>query len=210
VPGKIWLPVAGKAESISTSNEEVNQVLKFDGHAVDHEMCSMASRLTAPRHSSIRKLVLDSGATIIDVSTDDRAKTRKRSPASTSKGSPQICYPREQMVEVLRELNLIVVSLDRIGSASVVDGKGKARYVKGIRHLTGDPELAAKLTEEFFAEWQILKRLAWARYILDGGFSRDLGPDDMDELERELEGTIYWRSDQTKPPARWRPRRLRT
>jgi hypothetical protein len=114
------------------------------------------------------------------------------------------------MVEVLRELNLIVVSLDRIGSASVVDGKGKARYVKGNRHLTGDPELAAKLTEDFFVEWQILRRLAWARYILDGGFSRDLGPDDMDELERELEGTIYWRSDQTKPPARWRPRRLRT
>jgi hypothetical protein len=114
------------------------------------------------------------------------------------------------MVEVLRELNLIVVSLDRIGSASVGEGKGKARHVKGIKHLTGDPELAAKLTEDFFTDWQILKRLAWVRYVLDGGFSRELGPDDMDELERELEGTIYWRWDQRKPPSRWRPRRLQT
>jgi hypothetical protein len=37
-----------------------------------------------------------------------------------------------------------------------------------------------------------LERLAPARRILDGALSRELGEDDMDELEREFQDIRYW------------------
>jgi hypothetical protein len=46
----------------------------------------------------------------------------KRAPADNS-----VCYPREQIIEVLRELNLIVVSPERTGSAAASVGNRRTR-----------------------------------------------------------------------------------
>jgi hypothetical protein len=39
---------------------------------------------------------------------------------------------------------------------------------------------------------QTFHHLAISRQILCGAFSDELGPDDMDELERELKDMEYW------------------
>jgi hypothetical protein len=52
---------------------------------------------------------------------------------------------------------------------------------------------------DFIFEWRVLGRLAKARMILDSAFSRELGEDDMDELEREFKDLQYWSMKNPKP-----------
>jgi len=86
-------------------------------------------------------------------------------------------YDRAAIVGVLRDLNQIVVSLARIGSAS-------AQMTK--------PEFDTALAA-FVFDWDVTQKLAHARAVLSEPFSHELGPDDMEELEREMEGVSYWR-----------------
>ncbi len=48
------------------------------------------------------------------------------------------------------------------------------------------------MTYRFIVDWDVFGRLATARRILDSYFSRTLGSDGMDELERELQDTQFW------------------
>lgn len=95
-----------------------------------------------------------------------------------------ITYSRSDIVQVLRDLNILVVSLDRIGSFS---------------HDLSRSEAAA-LLGDFFDAWDVGRRLARTRRILSKPFSTELGDDDMDELEREFEGLPHWRPNQRRPP----------
>lgn len=79
---------------------------------------------------------------------------------------------------------MLVVSLDRIGSTSGDDDQ--QRY-------------QARLAR-FCESWQAGLRLAKARQILSDPFSRRLGPDNMDELERETEDVPFWSLDRPDPP----------
>ncbi|MEO6994398.1 MAG: hypothetical protein ABI273_12260 [Lacunisphaera sp.] len=88
----------------------------------------------------------------------------------------KVSYPRQKIIEVLRTLNELVVSIDRIGSAAYDQTKKEH-----------DAALAA-----FIQKHDIFKKAASARRILSEPFSTKLGPDDMDELEREMEGVQYW------------------
>ena len=88
----------------------------------------------------------------------------------------QIAFSRKQVVEVLRVLEELVVSLDRIGSASVEMTKPE-----------GDAALA-----DFIRRHGIFRKTAKARRILSEPFASTAGPDGMDELEREMEGVRYW------------------
>src|SRR5579859_3273199 len=85
-------------------------------------------------------------------------------------------YPRKKVIEVLRTLNEIVVSLDHPGSASY-DMTKKERL---------------EVLEEFVLKHKVFQKTAKARAILSGAFSSKLGPDGMDELAREMQGIRYW------------------
>ena len=87
----------------------------------------------------------------------------------------------------MADLNLIVVSLDRIGS-----------YYSECKTV----EEYHALLSNFLDEWKIFRKLANARKILDSAFSRELGDDDMDELEREFQDLQYWSMKNPKPRKR--------
>ncbi len=92
-------------------------------------------------------------------------------------------YDRDAVLAVLRDLEQIVVSLDRIGSATQEQSE-----------TDQDAALAA-----FVREWEVFRKLASARRILSEPFSDELGPDDMDELEYELADVTYWSSTGRAP-----------
>ena len=87
----------------------------------------------------------------------------------------RICYDRDDILKVIRIVNHIVVSVDRIGSATAEKT---------------EQEQAIALSE--FFSGMVWQELSHARGILHSVFSDELGPDDMDELERELQNLKYW------------------
>jgi hypothetical protein len=89
----------------------------------------------------------------------------------------KIAYPRKQIIQVLRTLNELVVSLDRIGSASY--------------EMTKEQNDAA--LHDFVRRHNIFRKTADARRILSAPFSTAVGADGMDELEREMQRIRYWK-----------------
>ena len=75
---------------------------------------------------------------------------------------------RGDLVEALKFLNGLVVSLDRIGSATA--------------HLSSAER--ALVLDRYVDEWNVFRRASLVRRALSEYFSDDLGPDDVDELER--------------------------
>ena len=95
-----------------------------------------------------------------------------------------VCYKKKDIIKILADLNMIVVSLDRIGS-----------HYSGCKTV----EEYHALSSNFLDDWKVLRRLAKARAILDTAFSRELGDDDMGELEREFKDLQYWNITNPKP-----------
>ena len=95
-----------------------------------------------------------------------------------------VCYKRKDIIRILADLNLMVVSLDRIGS-----------HYSDCRSV----EEYHALSSNFLDDWKILQKLANARKTLDSAFSAELGDDDMDELEREFQDMQYWTIKNPKP-----------
>ena len=96
----------------------------------------------------------------------------------------KVTYRKKDIIKILADLNMIVVSLDRIGS-----------YYSECKSI----EEYHALSSNFLDEWKILPKLAQARKILDSAFSRELGEDDMGELEREFKDLQYWSMKNPKP-----------
>ena len=88
----------------------------------------------------------------------------------------KIEFKKDDIVFVLRHLNELVVSLDRITSG----------------HHDVPRNAWKEIVVEYFLESEGLKALSMCRRILAEPFSTVLGPDGMDELERALEGTKFW------------------
>ena len=95
----------------------------------------------------------------------------------------EVTYQRDIVVTLLRHLDQIVVSLDRLGSSS---------------HELSKEQFEAALAR-FVVDWDVFGKLAQVRSVLSEPFSRQLGPDDMDELERAMGGIVYWSSDLPTP-----------
>lgn len=92
-----------------------------------------------------------------------------------------VTYEKEKIIQVLRDLNVLVVSTDRIGSVwadSVTDEQYNAIFLK------------------FFDDFQFSRKLASARRILEDAFSDEVGEDGMDELERRFQDLEYWTAPQ--------------
>jgi len=86
-------------------------------------------------------------------------------------------FDKDEISRILSDLDEIVVSLDRIGSHW------------GFR--TSDQE-HFEIESRFLSDWDVFRKLARARSILEEPFSREKGADGMDELERLLDGSNYW------------------
>ncbi len=96
----------------------------------------------------------------------------------------KVYYRKKDIVKILADLNMMVVSLDRIGS-----------YYSDCKSV----EEYHALSSNFLDDWKILPKLARARMILDSAFSDELGDDDMDELERKFQNLQYWTIKNPKP-----------
>jgi hypothetical protein len=92
----------------------------------------------------------------------------------------KVTYTKKDIINVLRDLNMIVVSLDRIGS----------EYSEHLGRKS-DEELNSLLAD-FIFEWKVDGKLASARKILGEAFSYELADDDMGEEERFCKDLQYW------------------
>jgi hypothetical protein len=109
---------------------------------------------------------------------------RPKKQRPTEQDPDTVTYKRGDIVAVLRDLNLIVVNLDRIGSASVGE----------------DEATSHQWLYEFVISWRVFRRLAEARAILSDAFSYALGPDDIDELARLMGEVPKWSHDHRTAP----------
>jgi len=89
----------------------------------------------------------------------------------------KVCYEKEQIIQVIRDLNVLVVSTDRIGSAE--------HNYESVSEYNAD-------FLRFFDEFGFFKKLAAARRILEESFSEEVGDDGLDELERNMQDLKYW------------------
>lgn len=90
----------------------------------------------------------------------------------------------EDAVRILREIELVLVSLHKIG-AYYANAESTTEYERE--------------TTRFIDEWKVTTRLAEARELLSRHFDSTLGADSMDDLEREMESVDYWSGPQSSP-----------
>ena len=91
----------------------------------------------------------------------------------------------EDMLFLVRILNLLVVSLDRIGSCDISDAVRK------------------DLLMAFMKDWNCSRALAECRHVFSSYFPDELGADEMDFLERALMNDPHWTYDTREPPGDW-------
>ncbi|SHL29587.1 hypothetical protein SAMN02745136_04561 [Anaerocolumna jejuensis DSM 15929] len=88
----------------------------------------------------------------------------------------EIVLAENEVLEILKEINLILISLHDMDSYYM--GKDAGEYEKE--------------TTRFVDEWKVTSRLAKVRGVLSEKFDNTLGDDNMDDLERAMEGLKYW------------------
>ena len=93
----------------------------------------------------------------------------------------EITLPGDDVIEVLREIELILISLHKMGS-----------YYYAHPDAGVDVDEYRRETTRFIDERRVTRRLARARRILSEAFDSTLGDDDMDDLERAMQGIDYW------------------
>ena len=103
----------------------------------------------------------------------------------------KLTYSGDEIIEALKEIELILISLHQMGSYY-----GDRFLMEGKEKYTAEYE---KETTQFIDGWNVTKRLAKVREILSQKFNRTLGNDDMDDLERAMEGLKYWSKPNDKP-----------
>jgi hypothetical protein len=91
----------------------------------------------------------------------------------------KIVYSGAELIEVFQELDLLVVSLHKMGSYYGEDENWNKREYE-------------KETTRFIDECRVTGRLAKIRRILEEKVDDTLGDDNMDDFEREMEHLKYW------------------
>ncbi|TXK70647.1 hypothetical protein [Paenibacillus sp. N3.4] len=96
----------------------------------------------------------------------------------------QLTYSGDEVIEVLKEIEIILVSLHKIGSyyGTKIQEYGEEKY----RHEY------ERETTRFIDEWGVTHKLANIRKILSGKFDNTLDVDNMDDLEKAMEGLENW------------------
>ncbi len=85
-------------------------------------------------------------------------------------------FSKSELIEVLRDLDMIVVSLERIQS----------------NYGQGDRDTYDRVMNEFMRQWDVTRRLGKVRNTLSQHFSRQRDEYDQDELTREMVDVSYW------------------
>jgi hypothetical protein len=91
---------------------------------------------------------------------------------------------RNALLSALRVIETIVVSLDRMGACA---------------HEFSEQQNNAILAR-FIDDWDTTRKLLYARHLLSEPFSREIGEDELNELEREMESVPYWSLAHREPP----------
>jgi hypothetical protein len=98
----------------------------------------------------------------------------------------RLSFSREDIITILSDLNMMVSSLDRLGTAAAFDSEHDAERVR-----------------DFVDRWRVTQRLARIRHLLSEPFPLTLGSDDMDDLERLMQGVPHWTESHPDPPPSW-------
>ncbi|MGJ8638068.1 MAG: hypothetical protein ACSHYA_01630 [Opitutaceae bacterium] len=93
-----------------------------------------------------------------------------------SEEKQNITLTEEEAIGVLKEINVILISLRNIGSY----------------YASNDEKGYESETTRFIDDWKVTSRLASLRTVLTGKFDLEIGDDDMDLLEREMGRLKYW------------------
>ena len=89
----------------------------------------------------------------------------------------RITISGEDALNALTEIELILVSLRKIGTYYI--DKSSEEYQRA--------------TTDFIDNARITSRLAKVRGLITAGFDKTLGDDDMDDLERHIQGLKFWK-----------------
>lgn len=98
-----------------------------------------------------------------------------------------IMLPGVEAIDILKEIEFMLISLHKIGSA----------YAKPKGEKMSDDEYVSycKETTRFVDESNVLDRLVFIRRKISDKFNDDLGDDDMDDIERGMKDIIFWPFD---------------
>ncbi|WP_241176407.1 hypothetical protein [Citrobacter portucalensis] len=102
-----------------------------------------------------------------------------------NKNNEVISMPGEDALYILSEVEYMLISLRNIARY----------YFNGVDQNIVDDKLLHsyfKETTRFIDDRNITCRLAEIRKIITEKFNADLGEDDMDDIEREMEKINYW------------------
>ncbi|WP_323639795.1 hypothetical protein [Pectobacterium polonicum] len=98
------------------------------------------------------------------------------------KENEKITFYGSEIIEVIKEVNYILISLNKIGN-----------HYYNEAEISNERMIEYKLeTADFIDRNEICTKLANIRKILSEKFNDELGTDDMDDIERATEETIYW------------------
>ncbi|GAB0083669.1 MULTISPECIES: hypothetical protein [Pseudomonas syringae group] len=89
----------------------------------------------------------------------------------------KISLSGDEALEILADIEFILISLHKMGS--YYQDKPTEDYQKA--------------TTNFIDNEKITQRLAKVRKIISENFDSTLGEDDMDDMERHLEGIKFWK-----------------
>ncbi|MCW8930607.1 MAG: hypothetical protein OQL19_10250 [Gammaproteobacteria bacterium] len=88
----------------------------------------------------------------------------------------EISYSGEEIINILKEIELILISLHNMGTY----------------YMDKDDEEYRNETTRFIDEWKVTHKLATVRAVLTKRFDLSIGDDDMDDLERAMESIKCW------------------
>ncbi|MDX5631071.1 MULTISPECIES: hypothetical protein [unclassified Brenneria] len=98
------------------------------------------------------------------------------------KENEKITFNGSELIEIIKEVNYILISLNKIGG-----------YYYNAPEISNKRVLEYKLeTADFIDRNEVCTKLANIRKVLSEKFNDELGTDDMDDIERATEDTIYW------------------
>ncbi|WP_442801307.1 hypothetical protein [Serratia rubidaea] len=101
------------------------------------------------------------------------------------KDNEEISLSGQEAVDILVDIEYVLISLRDIARYYYDEASGDISIERR--------KLYCEETTKFIDENEITNKLAKIREVITNKFNLDLGEDDMDDIERALEGVNYWK-----------------